>query len=124
MYYVVFSSSDLFVAKTSGVEWIEGCIPVEHYMLKLWPTLDESIDPELLEWQNAEDAEDGKDLIKWVYDYYVERSADSRINQQEGLRFVVLEHDIFEDPWFCELHIWEVYSQMQWTVWFKLSNSQ
>ena len=33
-------------------------------MLKLWPTLDESIDPELLEWQNAEDAEDGKDLIK------------------------------------------------------------
>ena len=113
-----------FVLNVSGVEWMEGCIPVEHYMLKFFPTLDEFLDPELLEWQKVEDTEDGEVLLKWIYEYYILRTADSSINQHEALRFVVLDHDIFEDPWFCELHIWEVNSQMQWTVWFKLANSQ
>lgn len=114
-----------FVLNVSGVEWMEGRIPVEHYMLKFFPTLDEFLDPELLEWQKVEDTEDGEEvLLKWIYEYYIQRTADSSINQHEALRFVVLDHDIFEDPWFCELHIWEVNSQMQWTVWFKLANSQ
>lgn len=102
---------------------MDGVVPAEKYMFKVFPALDETISVEELPWQRVDqgDHDDVELLLRWVFDFYHMNVADSTAQQHEFLRFVILEHKLEKDPWLCELHVFEIESQKQWTLWFKLA---
>lgn len=102
---------------------MDGVVPAEKYMFKVFPALDETISVEELPWQRVDqgDHDDVELLLRWVFDFYHMKVADSTVQQHEFLRFVILEHKLEKDPWLCELHVFEIESQKQWTLWFKLA---
>ena len=107
-----------------GVDWIVGDVPTEKYVFKLWPDSSfEALDSTQLPWQPADSAEEEIEcLLRWIFEYYVQKTADGRVILHEYLHYIILEHTLHTDPWCVRIHLVEVPTQQKWHVVFQLAS--
>lgn len=76
-------------------------------------------------WQRVEDSKDDRleVLLQWCFDYYVSRSADSRVIFQERLVFYVKDQQVTDKPvWELGLKLFDVDQQQDCSVVFRLAS--
>ena len=101
-----------------------GDVPTEQYLFKLWPDFSfEDLDSTHFPWQRADSAEEEIEaLLQWVFEFYVQKTADDRVILDEHLHYIILEHTLQKGPWCIRIHLVEVPTQQKWHLVFKLAS--
>ena len=74
-------------------------------------------------WRSVDDCKDDRVevLLRWSFNYYVSRTADSDVCHDERLVFWVLNKQLVDMPeWALSLHLFDVDQQRECTVTFRL----